>query len=73
MLIAIPLIPLVRETYLFLRPRVRFEGWDLGLQRPATEEGRRGGGVGDVSVPDAPTPDAPAADPPAAPTPDATG
>ncbi len=73
MFIAVPLIPLVRETYLFLRPRVRFEGWDLGLQRPATEEGRRGGGVGDVSVPDAPTPDAPAADPPAAPTPDATG
>jgi predicted PurR-regulated permease PerM len=27
MLVAIPLIPLVKETYLFLRPRVHFEGW----------------------------------------------
>jgi predicted PurR-regulated permease PerM len=27
MLVAIPLIPLVKETYVFLRPRVHFEGW----------------------------------------------
>jgi len=27
MFVAIPLIPLVKETYVFLRPRVRFEGW----------------------------------------------
>jgi len=27
MLIAIPLIPLVKETYVFLRPRTQFEGW----------------------------------------------
>jgi predicted PurR-regulated permease PerM len=27
MLIAIPLIPLVKETLVFLRPRLRFEGW----------------------------------------------
>ena len=27
MLIAIPLIPLVKETIVFLRPRTQFEGW----------------------------------------------
>ena len=27
MLIAIPLIPLVKETVVFLRPRMQFEGW----------------------------------------------
>ena len=27
MLIAIPLIPLVKETIVFLRPRLAFEGW----------------------------------------------
>jgi predicted PurR-regulated permease PerM len=27
MLIAIPLIPLVKETYVFFRPRLQFEGW----------------------------------------------
>jgi len=27
MLIAIPLIPLIRETIDFIRPRLRFEGW----------------------------------------------
>ena len=27
MLIAIPLIPLVKETWLFFRPRLQFEGW----------------------------------------------
>ena len=27
MFIAVPLIPLARETWLFFRPRVRFEGW----------------------------------------------
>ena len=27
MLIAIPLIPLIKETWLFFRPRVQFEGW----------------------------------------------
>jgi putative heme transporter len=27
MLIAIPLIPLIKETYVFFRPRLQFEGW----------------------------------------------
>ena len=27
MLIAIPLIPLIKETWLFFRPRLQFEGW----------------------------------------------
>jgi predicted PurR-regulated permease PerM len=27
MLIAIPLIPLIKETYVFFRPRLHFEGW----------------------------------------------
>jgi predicted PurR-regulated permease PerM len=27
MLVAIPLIPLVKETWMFLRPRIEFEGW----------------------------------------------
>jgi len=34
MFIAVPLIPLVRETWVFFRPRVRLEGWTsavLGL------------------------------------------
>jgi len=38
MFIAVPLIPLVRETYLFLRPRVRFEGWDLHPRAAAADE-----------------------------------
>lgn len=31
MLIAIPLIPLVKETLVFLRPRLRFEGWSVAV------------------------------------------
>jgi len=34
MFIAVPLIPIARETWVFFRPRLRFEGWtraDLGL------------------------------------------
>ena len=31
MLIAIPLIPLIKETYLFFRPRLQFEGWSTEL------------------------------------------
>jgi predicted PurR-regulated permease PerM len=41
MLIAIPLIPLVKETWLFFRPRMQFEGWCAaasGAVRPATAE-----------------------------------
>jgi hypothetical protein len=29
MLIAVPLIPLVSETIVFLRPRMAFEGWGV--------------------------------------------
>jgi hypothetical protein len=58
MLIAIPLIPLIKETYVFFRPRLQFEGWcaavtgrvDVGDVRPApvssaepTEYGTAGG------------------------------
>ena len=38
MLLAIPLIPLVKETVVFLRPRLSFEGWCAavrGLPDPA--------------------------------------
>jgi hypothetical protein len=41
MLIAIPLIPLVRETWRFFRPRVQFEGWCAavsGAIRPGAPE-----------------------------------
>jgi predicted PurR-regulated permease PerM len=42
MLIAIPLIPLVKETWLFFRPRLQFEGWCAavtGSASPATGDG----------------------------------
>jgi len=48
MLIAIPLIPLVKETIVFLRPRTHFEGWcaradgpidSLALSQPAERPG----------------------------------
>jgi predicted PurR-regulated permease PerM len=32
MLLAIPLIPLVKETLVFMRPRVSFEGWGLAAR-----------------------------------------
>jgi predicted PurR-regulated permease PerM len=31
MLIAIPLIPLIKETIVFLRPRLTFEGWCVAV------------------------------------------
>jgi hypothetical protein len=33
MLIAIPLIPLVKETIVFLRPRMEFESWSTAAGR----------------------------------------
>ena len=35
MLIAIPLIPLVKETIVFLRPRTQFEGWCAAPAAPS--------------------------------------
>jgi predicted PurR-regulated permease PerM len=40
MLIAIPLIPLIKETYVFFRPRLQFEGWCAAVT------GRTGAGGG---------------------------
>jgi hypothetical protein len=40
MFIAVPLIPLGRETWIFFRARVRFEGWTtggVGLARPTPD------------------------------------
>lgn len=45
MLIAIPLIPLARETWVFLRPRVHFEGWCAAVG-PALPEPSRHGDAG---------------------------
>jgi predicted PurR-regulated permease PerM len=45
MFVAVPLIPLVRETYLFLRPRVRFEGWDLHPQASTDDDDTGGRGA----------------------------
>jgi putative heme transporter len=37
MLIAIPLIPLIRETILFVRPRLHFESWGAALAAPGAD------------------------------------
>ncbi len=38
MFIAVPLIPLARESWLFFRPRVRFEGWKIGAVDPTAAD-----------------------------------
>jgi predicted PurR-regulated permease PerM len=38
MLIAIPLIPLIKETWLFFRPRLQFEGWCAAVTGVADPE-----------------------------------
>ena len=44
MFIAVPLIPLARETWVFFRPRVRFEGWTrAALDLTADDTPRRRG------------------------------
>jgi predicted PurR-regulated permease PerM len=40
MLIAIPLIPLIKETWLFFRPRVQFEGWCAAITGKPAAAGR---------------------------------
>ena len=80
MFVAVPLIPLARETYVFLRPRIRLEGWRqtvesdvLGrpAQAAASEGDRRssdqGEDEGDGSGERLPLPAGEAARPPAAP------
>jgi predicted PurR-regulated permease PerM len=37
MLIAIPLIPLIRETVDFVRPRLRFESWGAAVGAPGAD------------------------------------
>ena len=39
MLIAIPLIPLVKETWLFFRPRLQFEGWCAAVTGSSADAG----------------------------------
>jgi len=69
MFIAVPLIPLARETWVFFRARVRFEGWqntvlDLtGGGRPGPSTDERPGdaaapvaGLGPAALPDAAAP-----------------
>lgn len=52
MFIAVPLIPLVRESWLFLRPRLRFEPWRAGdLALPSA------GGAGEADEPAPPADD----------------
>jgi predicted PurR-regulated permease PerM len=50
MLLAIPLIPLVKETIDFLRPRLRFEPWCFAVRGPAD------GALDSSSAPDHPAP-----------------
>jgi len=45
MLIAIPLIPLVKESWHFFRPRLHFEGWAAAVTREAGA-GEAGGAAG---------------------------
>ena len=43
MLIAIPLIPLIKETWLFFRPRLQFEGWCAAVTGGTGPAGATGG------------------------------
>jgi predicted PurR-regulated permease PerM len=51
MFIAVPLIPLARETWVFFRARVRFEGWQNTVLD--VTGGGRPGGPGEPGAPDA--------------------
>ena len=48
MLLAIPLIPLVKETVVFLQPRLSFEGWCAAVRGPTPE---RTGGARTTALP----------------------
>jgi predicted PurR-regulated permease PerM len=49
MLLAIPLIPLVKETVVFLKPRLSFEGWCAAVRGPAPGNA---GGDADAAAPE---------------------
>ena len=55
MLIAIPLIPLIKETWLFFRPRLQFEGWCAAVtgDLSAGETGPAAPGAGASPSPEA--------------------
>ena len=54
MLIAIPLIPLLKETWMFFRPRLQFEGWGAAvLGAPGASSGGTGDADRDAGAPDA--------------------
>ena len=55
MLLAIPLIPLVKETIVFLRPRVSFEGWCFAVRGAVGDTLEQGSAAGPASRPPAPT------------------
>ena len=56
MLIAIPLIPLVKETWLFFRPRLQFEGWCAAVTGAVSADGRAPAGPGAGAPDDSPPP-----------------
>ena len=62
MLLAIPLIPLAKETIVFLRPRVGFERWGQTARETVVEALE----PPSTSPPDGPPPGGPTADPPPA-------
>jgi predicted PurR-regulated permease PerM len=53
MLIAIPLIPLVKETWLFFRPRLQFEGWCAAVAGELGERRAGGSTAGEDELPEA--------------------
>jgi len=57
MLLAIPLIPLVKETVVFLRPRVSFEGWCFAVRGAVGDALEPGSGARPPARPPAPTAD----------------
>jgi len=57
MFVAVPLIPLVRETWVFFRPRVRFEGWKAGTPNLTEADGTQEAVAGQRSGPADPPPD----------------
>ena len=63
MLIAIPLIPLIKETWLFFRPRLQFEGWCAAVtgDQSAGGTGPAGPGAGASPAADRAAADAAAA------------
>jgi predicted PurR-regulated permease PerM len=55
MLLAIPLIPLVKETVVFLRPRFSFEGWCFAVRGAVDVSPRVGAGAAPAAQPPAPS------------------